>query len=144
MSLVSAVQAELPYFRAQAESLMVDRWVVEEVTPGTVLNEDTGEYEDTVVRVYPTPGSPDPDGPGKFTAANTAVNDVDAAGQLLVVQSATLALPVVGSELVREGHVAQCVSSQNDPGMVGVRVRVEGPHHQTFATARRFRVKEVT
>lgn len=127
------VQAALPFFRAQAESMMVDRWIVERSVTGP-LDETTGEYTNTVTTVY--------DGPGKLKGANIQVGEVDAAGQLLVVQSATLSFPVAGSELIVEGDMARCVSAVNDLSLVGVRVRVEGPHHQTFATARRFRVEE--
>ena len=139
---MSAITATLRG-RAAAERNMPDRWVVERSTTGG-LNEATGEYENTIVRVYPPPDSPDADGSGKFTAANTAVNDVDAAGQLLVESSAVLALPVGASAGVTEGDMARCVAAVLDPSLVGVTVRVEGPHRQTFATMRRFRVKEVT
>lgn len=126
--------AALEAGRAFAETRMTDRWVVEEITAGGVLNEDTGEYEGAVVGIY--------DGPGKFRAANTAALNVEAGGQLLTVQGATLALPVSTSAGVREGHMARCVASENDPALVGVKVRITGPARGTAITARRFRVEE--
>jgi len=133
VTLGDDIQGVLPELQAAAESMMRDRWVVEKITAGGVLNEDTGEYEGAVVAVY--------EGPGKFKAANTAVQDVEAGGQLLAVQGAMLSLPVTAVG-VREGHVARCVASENDPDLVGVRVRVTGPARGTAITARRFRVEE--
>lgn len=142
MDLGADIAAALPGLRAQAESMMQDRCVVERVTAGTVLDEVTGEYTPVTVRVYPVGVAAD--GPCQFKAANTAVRDVEAAGQLLVEQSATLKLPVAGSEVVREGDVVTITASRFDPQLVGVRVRVAGSHHQTFATARRFPVEEMS
>lgn len=144
MSLGYDIAAALPGLRAQAESMMIDRCVVERETPGTVLNEETGQYEPTRVRVYPPAESLDTDGPCRYKAANTAVRDVEAAGQLLIEQTATLSLPVATSLEVAEGDYVTFTASAFDPQMVGLEVRISGEHHQTFATARRFPVEEVS
>lgn len=140
MDLGAEIAAALPGFRLQAEALMQDRCVVERVTAGTVLDEETGEYLPTRVRVYPPADSADLDGICQFNAANTAVRDVEAVGQLLVEQAATLKLPIATSLEVREGDVATITESRFDAQLVGVQIRIAGTHHQTFATARRFPV----
>ena len=144
MSLGYDVAQALPGLRAQAEAMMVDRCRVERVTPGTVLNETTGEYTPTRVRVYPPASAAASDGICRYKAANTAVRDVEAAGQLLIEQAATLSLPISASLEVAEGDIVTFTASTFDPQMVGVEVRIAGEHHQTFATARRFPVEEIS
>lgn len=135
MSLGADVQAALPQLRAQAESLMIDACTISGGTT-SVFNEETFEYETVTAETY--------SGPCRLRFAATAVQDVEAAGQLLVVQRATLSLPIATSGAVLEGHVATITACVNDPALVGRKFRIEGGHHQTFATARRFPVEEIT
>lgn len=134
MSLITDIQAYLPRFREQAESLMTDTCTISGGTEQD-FNETTLEYETVETVVY--------DGPCRLKFAATAVQDVEAAGQTLIVQSATLSLPVATSTAVKQNHIATMTNSVNDPGLIGVQFRIEGPHHQSFATARRFPVQEV-
>jgi hypothetical protein len=120
--------------RRFAERGMVDTWVIGVESRGE-LNEDTGEYENAFTQHYL--------GLGALTIGGTAPHEVDAAGQQLVTQSSVLALPVATSGGVGKDMVATCVASQNDPAMVGVKVRVAGPYRQTYATKRRFEVEEI-
>jgi hypothetical protein len=113
---------------------MVDTWVIGTLRDG-VMSEETGEYENAFTQHYL--------GLGALTIGGTAPHEVDAAGQQLVTQSSVLALPVATSGGVGKDMVATCVASQNDPAMVGVRVRVTGPYRQTYATKRRFEVEEI-
>lgn len=135
MTLGADVQANLATFRAEAESLMFDACTVAgDSVP--VFNETTLEYDTVEVESY--------SGPCRLRFGDTAVQDIEAAGQLLIGQRATLSLPVATSGGVLEGHVATITACVNDPALVGRKFRVEGGHHQTFATARRFPVEEVT
>lgn len=135
MTLGADIQAELPTLRSQAESMMVDACTIAGGTT-SVFNPDTFEYETVPVEVY--------SGPCRLRFAATAVQDVEAAGQLLVAQRATLSLPVATSGGVIEGHMVTITACVNDASLVGRTFQVEGGHHQTFATARRFPLKEIT
>jgi hypothetical protein len=132
--------------RRKTESRMTDRCVVERITVDKTagINETTGQYPTVVQQVYPPASDHAPDGPCLLKAANTAVGEIDAAGQQLVEQSAQLQLPVLSSVDVQKNDVARITASQNDPQMVGVHVRIEGPHRQTSASSRRFAVEETT
>lgn len=68
----------------------------------------------------------------------------DAAGQTVAKQYVVLYLPVEGSGSVRVGNVAVVTSCPGDPSLVGRRFEVTGEFHQTYATARRVPVEEIT
>lgn len=121
--------------RLLAEDLMTDTVEVGVMSPGDVLDEDTGEYVPTFTASYT--------GPARFKAANTAVGEIDAAGQLLVEQDATLSLPIGTSTEVRKDMVVRVTASLTDPGLPGTVARVKGPFASAYSTARRFSV-EVT
>ena len=72
------------------EALMTSECVIGDEVPGTVLNEETGEYETEIV-------SPSYEGPCKIRFVSTVTSEVDAQSQLLVEQDAILSLPVDGS-----------------------------------------------
>lgn len=130
--------------RRRSESRMSDRCVVEQVTTGSEIDENTGEYVETVVRVYPPLDSYRTDGPCDLTLDDVAVRMVDSAGQAVIVQPATLRLPVDSSVGVREGHRVTFTASQNDSRMVGARARIAADHFQTSSTSRRFPVTLVS
>lgn len=123
--------------RMHAERLMTSECVIGDEVPGTVLNEETGEYDVEIV-------DPSYEGPCKIRFVSTVVSEVDAQSQLLVEQDAILSLPVDGSEQVRVQQVCRITANSLDAGMVGKRFRVTGDHTQTFATARRFPVQLVS
>lgn len=122
--------------RLLAADLMQDTCQIWTGETTSVLNEETLEYD--IVPTYSY------EGPCRLTFANAAVQDVDPGGQLLVSQRATLSLPISGSGTVAKNHIATILTSEHDASLAGKRFHVEGPHHQTQATARRFPVKEVS
>jgi hypothetical protein len=131
---VGAVGATLAG-RAIAESLMVDSCRIVSGSVST-LNEVTLLYEVVESVSY--------EGRCRLKFDNATVQEIDAAGQLLIGQRATLFLPVSGSAAVSKSHMVTVTSCVLDASLVGSRFRVEGPHHQSFATARRFPIEEVT
>jgi hypothetical protein len=135
MNLGADILAELPFLRSQAESMMLDWCQIGFEVDSPDIDEETGEYVKVFTPVY--------DGPCRFKAANTAVGEIDAAGQLLVERDATLSLPIATSTQVAKDMIVKLTASQTDPGMPGVRGRVKGSFASAFATARRFAV-EVT
>lgn len=82
--------------------------------------------------------------PCSFKFANGQPNEVDAAGQQVSTQHPVLSLPVTGSELVRVDDVAEITANSLDGALVGLRVRVDGMHSMTHATARRLPVVVVS
>lgn len=135
MSLGEDVQANLPFFREQAESKMISECVIDsgEFTGG-VWNEEILDY---------TPKVPLPSYEGicEWKAAGTAPRSVDAAGQILLIQAPTLKLPVEGSENVRPGQTGRITSNPNDRSLEGTEFIIDGNHSQTYSTARRLPVK---
>lgn len=134
MSLGLDIVAALPELRRHAESLMVDHCVIG-AAGEPVWNEETGQYD-------PGVSAPVYEGPCRYRAGNTAVHEVDAQGQALIEQSDVLSVPVDGSELVVKDMVAlvTLTHDQSEP----FTVRITGGHKQTFATARRFPVEQVS
>lgn len=121
--------------RSLAESLMDDTCIVRGPAE-SVWDETTKTYSDVFPISY--------EGPCRVKFSNSAVQDIESVDRLLTGQRATLSLPVATSGAVRKDHVATLLVCVNDPTMVGTKLRVEGGHHQTTATARRFPVKETT
>lgn len=115
---------------------MVDSCAITRGDAVPVLDEVTGEYTPTSETVYA--------GKCKLKAGGTQARDVDLAAQALVVQSLVLHLPVAGSEGVTVGDTVTVTSSALDPGLVGNTYRVNAPYAQSFATARRFPIEEVS
>lgn len=99
------------------------------------LDEATGKY---------TPAIAEPVYSGKcqLMGGGTA-RPIDAGGQLLIEQVSVLKLPVRGSEGVREGMIVRITDAAFDSEHVGVRLRITGPFHKSYAATRRFKVEEV-
>ncbi|PPF56087.1 hypothetical protein C5B94_03975 [Clavibacter michiganensis] len=126
--------SQLARARRAVEAQMTDTCRIVGTTRSAQPDPDTGKHTVTELVAY--------EGPCQFVAANTAVRVVEAAGQQVVLQGAVLKVPVKGSERVRDGHTATITYASHDDQMATVKVRIEGTHHQTSATARRFPVKE--
>jgi hypothetical protein len=136
VTLGADIEAALPELRTAAESMMKSTCVIRRVT-GTELDEETLNTTPTYEVSY--------SGRCRVRFASTAApREVDAQSQLLVEQEPILHLPVVGSEGVRVGDVAEITANPHDPKLVGVRFRVAGVHSQTLGTARRFPIEVVT
>lgn len=121
--------------RALAESLMPTECVIDsDEFTGGVWDEDLLDY---------TPRVPLPSYEGKceWMAAGTTPREVDAAGQIVIVQSPELKLPVNGSERVLSGQMGRITANPLDPSLVGTEFRVAGNHSQSFGTTRRFPVE---
>jgi hypothetical protein len=136
VSLADDVAAALPGFRAQAEALMTDTCRIGVESDGGTRNEVTGKLEQTFTKVY--------EGPCRFKAGNTGANAIEAAGQSLTEQTATLKLPVSTSGEVRTGMVAIMTGSATDPDLVGIRARIKGMFPASGATSRRLPIEVVT
>jgi hypothetical protein len=107
---------------------MTSTCVVTRVT-GRTLNEDTGEYEDITVPVY--------SGPCKVRFESARVFRRDMESQLLAEQRPILFVPIDGTGSLTVDDVATITASPIDAALVGMRIRLDGQHAQTYATARR-------
>jgi hypothetical protein len=101
-----------------------------------VWHEDTLSYTDEPSTLY--------EGKCELKAENVQPGTVNSQGQALIVQALILKLPVDASVNVKPGNEAVMSTCAFDPQLVGVKLRIAAPHHQSFATARRFPVTEVS
>jgi hypothetical protein len=135
VSLGYDIAATLPELRAQAESMMPDTCTITG-EPTKVWDEDTASWIETPNVKYT--------GVCEVKSENVQAAAVDQQGQLLVVQSLILKLPVDASTTVGAGDVAVLSSCVFDPQLVGKKLQIGAEHHQSYATARRLPVKEIS
>lgn len=129
---MTALQAALAG-RREAEKLMLTTVTITRPAGEPVLNEETGEYETSVVTVY--------SGKAKVTLRGPSVTDVNAAGQLLAAQKLILSVPVAGTESVADDDTVTVTANPLDSALVGRTFTIAGQQSQTFATARRFEIE---
>lgn len=126
---------DLAMARREAEAAMWDTCTVGYEKQSETLNEQTGLYDPIIAEpVY--------SGPCQLMDGRAA-RPVDAAGQLLIEQVSILKLPIVGTAAVRKDMVVRITAAAFDTEHVGLRLRITGPYHKTYATSRRFVVEEI-
>jgi len=81
------------------------------------------------------------EGPGRFKAPRTSVSDSEAGGQVVTSTSQELHLPS-GTAGVMVNMVAVCDASPDDPSLVGLTLRIDGPPAAGQTTAARFPVRD--
>jgi hypothetical protein len=121
--------------RAAAERLMVDECTITRAGEGEpVFNETTMQYD-------PPPGSTVYTGRCRVQLTGAMAGTPEAAERVLVVQRATVQVPisVTGVEV---DDVVTITASAHDPDLVGNRYRVRSLFAKTHATARRLEVEE--
>lgn len=119
--------------RRRAESQMLDTCTIRRATGGSTTDPTTGKVIDATVVVY--------QGPCKYKGglyATRAANAGEAQWQLMQPQ---LHLPMSATG-IRGGDFATIDSSRLDPDLPGTVVRIDGPAHGSFTTARRFSCTE--
>ena len=117
--------------RRMAESRMTDSCVIRR-DGGAVFDEATGEYAPSFVDVY--------SGPCRLKWPTTGARAADAAGQLVVVESVELHLPVsaVG---VEPQDAVEVSGSLTRPDLAGRVFTVVGAFDGSGTTALRYRVE---
>ena len=121
--------------RRMAERRMTDTCLITRRGPA-VLDEATGKKTPTTVVVY--------QGKCEFRAAQVQATTAEQSGQQLVVQDATLKLPIATSTAVSKDHDVEILTSATDPALVGLKARIVGPFASAYTTARRFPVTVTT
>jgi|SRR5699024_3160466 len=139
MTSVFVDDAELEWFREQAEAGMIDKCKITRDGEGEpVFDPETGKYVDPPrVVVY--------EGKCRFQAASiaNAASAVVTAGERYVnVQGGELQLPVRDTGGVAVGDIAEIIESPEDVGRVGREYTIQTRFEKTHATSRRLRLAE--
>lgn len=133
MSLADDVVAALPFLREQAESLMLDQCTISR--PGApVTDPDTGVVTNTSTSVY--------SGKCKVQSKDSSTSSPEAGGHSFTVVSRQVHVPA-GSADVRDDDVIT-ITAATLPQLVGKVYRVDGFTPDSFDTAFRLPVKEIT
>jgi hypothetical protein len=126
----------LPFLREQAESMMVDACVIRRGPGSPVINEDTGAVTDGVGAVVYT-------GKCRVQSRSSVSASPDAGGHSFVVVSREVHIPANAVD-VEDDDVVEITASLLNSFTVGKKYRVEGFTPDSFDTASRLPVKEMT
>ena len=122
--------------RRAAEGLMVDECVIRRGPGEPVIDEDSGAVtEGTGTTVYT--------GKCKVQSKDAATASPDAGGHSFVTVSRQVHIPANSAD-IRDDDVVEITASRFNAFTVGKRYRVEGFTPDTFDTAFRLPVKEMT
>lgn len=136
MTINAAIEAELPFLRAEAEARMLDTWTIG-ADVGWTYDATLGKDAQTVDPLFTTRA--------RMKASRTYGNLNQQAGERTVtIVTRELHIPV-DSPTVPVNAVAQCtaVHPTSDPSLLGAIVRIAGPAPGSQTTARRLEVTEV-
>jgi hypothetical protein len=134
VALVDDILAALPVFRSEANSLMLDTCTI--TRPGEpVTDPDTGEVTNTATEVY--------EGKCKVQSKDSATSSPEAGEHTFTVVSRQVHIPANAAD-VRDGDVVTITASRLNAFTVGKQYRVSGFTPDTFDTAARLPVKEMT
>lgn len=134
MSLISDILGALPVFRAEAESIMLDTCTI--TRPGEpVTDPDSGDVTSTSMPVYT--------GKCKVQSKDSATSSPEAGEHTFTVVSRQVHIPANAAD-VQDGDVVTITASRLNTFTVGKQYRVSGFTPDSFDTAFRLPVKEVT
>lgn len=136
---MSVAGAAIRRGRVQAERLMLTEGIIRRATGAMTTDPVTLEEVPVMATIYA--GKCKTRMPGATSPGTSQIP-----GQSIVKDESILSLPIgaPGSGDVRTNDVWECTANPLDPSLVGVKLRIAGVHHQTFATAHRFPVEEVS
>lgn len=137
MTLQAAIEAELPFLRAEAEARMVDWFDIKVESASPVYNPTTKTTEPVYTLLFSTKGRVKAPG-------GLAVRESESAARTSVSVIRELHIPV-SSAAVPVGAVAfvTSVHETSDPTLLDARLRLAGPSPGSQTTARRLMVSEV-
>jgi hypothetical protein len=140
VTLAAAIEAELPFLRAEAEGRMLDTFEIRTYDDDRVFvyNEDLDEEVENIFTVILTT-------PGRVKVqAGLAVRDAEVGGRTAASVVRSLHIPV-DSIALPPNAVAVCtaVHATSDPTLLGARLVLSGPAPGSQTTARRLEVEEV-
>ena len=130
------VERALMRGRAAAERLMVDTCIIRRGSSEPVIDEETGAVtEGSRTRVY--------EGKCKVQSKDAATASPDAGGHSFVTVSRQVHIPANAAD-VRDDDVVELTAARLNLFTVGREYRVEGFAPDTYDTAARLPVKEMT
>lgn len=131
--------------RAKAEEQMVDTCTITRLDGSTITDPDTGEVTQGGTVIYPTADHIAAGNPGKckVQSKDSATASPDAGGHTFVVVSRQVHIPANAAD-VKDGDVVTITESLLNAFTVGKQYRVEGFTPDSFDTAARLPVKELT
>lgn len=137
MTLNAAIEAELPFLRAEAEARMLDEFAVMVSTGGWAYDPESGEDVEEFALLFTTPGRVKVEG-------GLSVRDGEVGGRTSASVVRTLHVPV-NSDPIPADSVVICTAahSTSDPTLLGARLTIGGPAPGSQTTARRLEVVEV-
>lgn len=137
MTLHSAIEAELPFLRAEAEARMLDTCDIRYKTGNTTQDPNTGSEVPVYATRFSTPCR-------VKVGQGLAVQDAEAGGRTVVTVRRELHIPV-GSAAVEPYDIAVMTSvhETSDPTLAGATLVLDGPAPGSQTTARRLQVSEV-
>ena len=132
-----SVERALSRGRTAAERLMVDTCIIRRGSSEPVIDDETGAVtEGSRTVVY--------EGKCKVQSRSTVSSSPDAGGHSFVVVSREVHIPMGDAGDVWDDDVVEVTSSRFNGFTVGKEYRVEGFTPDTFDTAARLPVKEMT
>lgn len=136
VTLQSAIEAELPFLRSEAEARMLDTFAVKR-SLGINYNPASGNDEETFEDLFTTVGR-------VKVSGGLSARESEAGGRTVVTVVRELHIPV-DSPTVPTGAVAVCtaVHETSDPTLLGAVLRLAGPAPGSQTTARRLEVSEI-
>jgi hypothetical protein len=121
--------------RRAAERKMVDSCIITRATGETVTDPDTGEVTQVRTTIY--------DGKCEVASKNASTAEPEAGGHAFVEVSRTVKIPANAAD-VKDGDVVKLTTSLLNTFTVGKEYRVDGFTPDSYDTAARLPVKELT
>lgn len=131
--------------RAKAEEQMVDTCIITRPDGSAVTDPDTGVVTEGGTVIYPTAEQIAAGNPGKckVQSKDSATASPDAGGHTFTVVARQVHIPANAAD-VKDGDVVELTSSLLNAFTVGKKYRVDGFTPDSFDTAARLPVKELT
>ena len=137
MTVQSAIDAELPFLRAEAAARMLDTFEIRTYGDGWHYDEDYGQDVRDYEVEFTTKGR-------VKVSGGLSAHEAEAGGRTVATATRELHIPV-SSPAVPAGAVAVCaaVAATSDPTLLGAQLVLVGPAPGSQTTARRLEVSEV-
>lgn len=144
MTLQAAIEAELPFLRAEAEARMLTTVAIQYASGAPTQDPNTGTETPTYETAFTTKAR-------LSIGRGLAVRAAEVGGRTAAEVVRILSIPVDSADPWADDRAATGVSAlvtaidaaTDDPTMLGVRLTLSGPAPGSQTTARRYEVEEV-
>lgn len=136
MSVAGAIEATLPFLRAEAEARMLDTFDVKLATGGYVYDPVTDTEVEAFEFLFTTRG--------RVKVTSTDAREGQAGGRTVASVNRELHIPITSPAVPAEAlAVCTAVHPTSDPTLLGATLRITGAAPGSQTTARRMQVGEV-